>query len=45
MNWGSIVIGHLAGNEQACYNFLHAIFEQKLSGFLPVGNGRNRITC
>jgi hypothetical protein len=45
MNWCSIVIGHLAENEQACFNFLLAIFEQKLSGFLPAGNGRNRITC
>jgi hypothetical protein len=45
MNWGSVVIGHLAGFEQAWYNFLQAVFEQKLSGFLPVDNGRNRITC
>jgi hypothetical protein len=44
MYWGSVVIGRLSGNEQGCFNFLHAIFEQKLSGFLPVGNGRNRFT-
>jgi hypothetical protein len=44
INWCSIVIGDLAENEQACFNFLLAVFEQKLSGFLPAGNGRNRIT-
>ena len=27
MYWSSIVIGHLVGNEQACFNFLHAFFE------------------